>query len=174
MNSTASPRKKSPSSKTRPKKTGAATARRTRVPRTVAATAAASYRRAFGSWRASLPGGLERDTLLMPDAIAESVVQEVEAFLGTTLAEDFADRLAAKAHRLYPRHRHFHKMLNRPGNAGRDNLYAYMRHWTAGWLKRERSALYKKLPWEFGQGRRLPQPAGEVAGAQQMPLSKDS
>lgn len=94
----------------------------------------------------------------MPDAIAESVVQEVEAFLGAMLAADFADRLAAKAHRLYPRHRHFHKILNRPGNSGRDNLYAYMRHWTAGWLKRERSALYKKLPWEFGQGRRLPRP----------------
>ena len=161
MNSMALPRKKSPSSKTRPKKRTPATARRTRVPRTAGTDAAASHRRAFRTWQASLPGGLERDTLLMPDAIAESVVQEVEAFLGTTLADDFAGRLAAKAHRLYPRHRHFHKMLNRPGNSGRDNLYAYMRHWTAGWLKRERSALYKKLPWEFGQGRRLQTPVGD-------------
>jgi hypothetical protein len=31
-----------------------------------------------------------------------------------------------------------------------------IRHWTAGWLKRERSALYIILPWSFGMGRRLP------------------
>jgi len=36
------------------------------------------------------------------------------------------------------------------------NLYVYMRHWTAGWLKRERYALYKQLPWSFGNGQRLP------------------
>jgi hypothetical protein len=47
-------------------------------------------------------------------------------------------------------------MLNRPGNRGRDNLYMYVRHWTCSWLKRERSALYKKLPWEYAQGKKLP------------------
>jgi hypothetical protein len=46
-------------------------------------------------------------------------------------------------------------MLNRPGNRGRDNLYMYMRHWTASWLKRERYALFKRLPWEYALGRRL-------------------
>ncbi|HXT41355.1 MAG TPA: hypothetical protein VN887_15200 [Candidatus Angelobacter sp.] len=38
-------------------------------------------RHEFRAWRASLPTALERDTLLMPDAIAESVVQEAERFL---------------------------------------------------------------------------------------------
>ena len=76
----------------------------------------------------------------MPDAIAESVVTEASRFLNAELPADFAERLAAKAHYLYPRHRHFKQMLNRPGNRGRDNLYVYMRHWTAGWLKRERPA----------------------------------
>ena len=84
------------------------------------------------------------------------MVQEVEWFLKAELPENFAARLAAKAHHLYPRHKHFHKGLNRPGNRGRHNLCVYMRHWTAGWLKRERSALYKKLPWSFGNGQRLP------------------
>jgi hypothetical protein len=32
----------------------------------------------------------------------------------------------------------------------------YVRHWTAAWLKRERYALYKKLPWSFGEGQPLP------------------
>jgi hypothetical protein len=110
----------------------------------------------FRAWRASLPTPLERDTLLMPEAIAESVVAEASRFLDAELPADFAERLAAKAHYLYPRHRHFHKMLNRPGNRGRHNLHVYMRHWTCGWLKRERYALYKRLPWEYAQGRRLP------------------
>lgn len=92
----------------------------------------------------------------MPDAIAESVIQEVERFLNAPLPEDFAARLAAKAEHLYPRHKHFKKMLNRPGHLGRNILYMYMRHWTAGWLKQEHSALYKQLPWAYAQGRALP------------------
>ena len=92
----------------------------------------------------------------MPEAIAESVVQETERFLNADLPANFADRLAAKAHYLYPRHKHFHKVMNQPGNRGRDSLYMFMRHWTAAWLKREGYALYKKLPWSFGLGQRLP------------------
>jgi hypothetical protein len=115
-----------------------------------------SLRREFRVWRASLPTALERDTLLMPDAIAESVVQEAERFLRARLPEGFAARLAAKAFHLYPRHKHFHKTLNRAGNLGRNSLYMYMRHWTAGWLKRERSPLFKKLPRDYAQGRPLP------------------
>ena len=37
-------------------------------------------RQEFRAWRASLPAGLERDTLLVPEWIAESVVQEAETF----------------------------------------------------------------------------------------------
>ena len=103
-----------------------------------------------------LPTALERDTLLTPEWVAECVVQEVERFLRADLPEGFAERLAAKAHHLYPRHKHFHQGLNRPGNRGRENLLMFMRHWTAGWLKRERPALYQKLPWSFGNGQRLP------------------
>ncbi len=103
-----------------------------------------------------LPTQLERDTLLTPEWVAECVVQEVERFLKAELPDNFAERLAAKAHYLYPRHKHFHKGLNRPGWRGRENLLMFMRHWTAGWLKRERSALFKKLPYTFANGQRLP------------------
>lgn len=125
---------------------------------TAATSQATNLRREFRAWRASLPTALERDTLLVPEWVAESVVQEVERFLDAKLRDDFAERLAAKAHYLYPRHAHFQKMLKRPGNRGRDNLYMYMRHWTASWLKRERRALYKRLPWSYAQGQRLPSP----------------
>jgi len=94
--------------------------------------------------------------LLWPKTIAESVVAEASRYLQAELPVDFPARLAAKAYHLYPRHRHFHKMLNRPGNRGRDNLYVYMRHWIAGWLKREQSRLFKRLPWEYALGRPLP------------------
>lgn len=117
--------------------------------------AKAALCREFREWRASLPTQLERDTLLWPEAIADSVVGEVCCCLDTDISGNLAEYLAAKAYYLYPRHRHFHKMLNRAGNRGRDNLYMYMRHWTAGWLKRERYALFKRLPWEYALGRRL-------------------
>lgn len=131
MNSTDSQKKKSNSSKT-------------------------GNRREFRVWRGSLPTALERDTLLWPEVIAESVVAEASRYLRAELPADFAPRLAAKAYHLYPRHRFFHKVLNRPGNRGRDNLYVFMRHWTAGWLKRERYGLFKRLPWEYSLGRALP------------------
>ena len=115
-----------------------------------------SLRREFRAWRASLPTALERDTLLVPEWIAESVVQEAERFLQAPLPDDLVERLAAKAYYLFPRHKHFHKVLNRPGNGGRDTLYMYMRHWNAAWLRRERFPLFKKLPYSYALGRPLP------------------
>jgi hypothetical protein len=117
-----------------------------------------TLRQEFRAWRASLPTALERDTLLVPEWIAESVVREAERYLQADLPANFAERLAAKAYYLYPRHRHFKKTLNLPGNRGRDNLYMFMRHWTAAWLKRGRKALHKRLPWAYSLGRPLPLP----------------
>ena len=94
--------------------------------------------------------------MLVPLWIAETVVSEVERFLNANLPDGFAERLAARAEHIYPRHKHFKAALNRPGNRGRDNLYMFMRHWTAGWLKRDRNPLHKLLPYSFGMGQRLP------------------
>lgn len=116
----------------------------------------ARLRRQAHEFVASLPTAIERDTLLVPEWIAESVVQEVERYLNAELPLNFAERLAAKAYHLYPRHRNFKKMLNRPGNRGRDSLFMFMRHWTAALLKRDRNPLFKKLPWSYALGRPLP------------------
>jgi hypothetical protein len=88
--------------------------------------------------------------------VAEGVVEEVERFLNARLPDGFVERLAARTYYLYERNRHFHQGLNRAGNGGRETLRMFMRHWTAGWLHRARSPLYKKLPWSFANGRRLP------------------
>ncbi len=160
MHSTVSQQRKSPSSKARKTLECGDTSPLSPGAKCRAGTkrchARALHRTEFRAWRASLPTALERDTLLTPEWIAECVVQEVERYLKAELPENFAERLAAKAHYLYPRHRHFHKGLNRPGNRGRENLLMFMLHWTAGWLKRERNPLHKKLPWSFGMGQRLP------------------
>ncbi len=155
MNSTTSRPKKSPSSNARRKPERPVTAlcqRRPRRPRTAEANERATYRREFRAWRKSLPTQLERDTLLWPEVIAETVVREAERFLNADLPAGFAERLADRAYYLYPRNRHFHKALNRPGNSGRDILYVFMRHWTAGWLRRERHPLRKKLPDSYAMG----------------------
>ena len=117
----------------------------------------AALRRESRAWlHAELPTQLERDTMLTPEGVAESVVQEVELFLKAVLPADFAERLAARAYDCYDHSKHFRKGLNRAGNGGRATLYMFMRHWTAAWLRRERSALHKKLPQSFGNGARLP------------------
>jgi hypothetical protein len=152
MNSTDSRKRKSPSSKARRKPERGSVTRSTSV---TAAPHRGALRQEFRAWRASLPTRLERDTLLTPLWVAESVVQEVERFLQADLPPHWARRLATKAHYLYPRHKHFHNGLNRPGWRGLENLRMFMRHWTAGWLKRDRNPLHKKLPYSFGMGRRL-------------------
>ena len=116
-----------------------------------------SIRKEFRAWRASLPAALERDTLLMPDVIAETVVEEAERFLKADLPANYAERLAARAHQPCLSSRQFHQGLNGPGNRGRDSLCMFMRHWTAAWLSRECNPLFKKPPWTFAWGRPLAQ-----------------
>lgn len=99
--------------------------------------------------------------MLTPEWIAESVVQEVESFLNANLPAGFTERLAAKAYYCYDHHRQFHKLLRRAD--GRETLRMFMRHWTAGWLNKARSPLYKKLPRSFGMGQRLPSIANTQA-----------
>ena len=171
----ASPKKKSPSSKARRKSpergcvrstsrstsprrnaSGSSALSRRIAPAAAGRADTAALREESRAWlHTELPTQLERDTALTPEWIAESVVQEVECFLNATVPGNFVERLAAKAYHCYDRNKHFHKVLNRRGNGGRETLFMFMRHWTAAWLKRERSALYKKLPYSFGNGRRL-------------------
>ena len=94
--------------------------------------------------------------MLTPEWIAECVAQEVWRYLNEALPDGYVERLAAKAYYLYPRHEHFRKGLNGRDWRGRETLLMFMRHWTAGWLKREHYAIYKKLPWYFSNGQRLP------------------
>ena len=111
-------------------------------------------------WRWFDPASaVERATDLVPLWVAESVVQEAAAWLRAELPETWAAALAAKAERSFAGHRQFHRLIcahGAQGNAGRDQLYKFMRHWLASRLARERPALYRRLPAAYALGRALP------------------
>jgi hypothetical protein len=117
-------------------------------------------RRAEADWwpafRETLRPGLERDTELMPWLIAETVCDEVSRFLDEPLPDRYAGWLDAKAERCYANNSHFRKLMRGQGNAPRDRLLAYMRHWLAAFLDLERPDLYQCLPEGFNLGHRLP------------------
>jgi hypothetical protein len=92
----------------------------------------------------------------MPWLIADTVCGEVACFLGVEIPARYSDWLDAKAARCYARHDHFRKLMSGRGNAPRDWLYAFMRHWLAALLDLERPDLYQCLPEDFNLGHRLP------------------
>ena len=92
----------------------------------------------------------------MPWLIAETVCAEVSHFLDVELPDRYAEWLDAKAERCYSGRRHFYKLMQAGGNAARDRLYLFMRHWLTSFLHLERPDLFQCLPVSFGNGRRLP------------------
>ena len=73
-------------------------------------------------------------------------------------------------------HDHFRKLMRGRGNAPRDWLYAFMRHWLAALLDLERPDLYQCLPEDFNLGHRLPpgrHPPGDDHGRPQTDGCRD-
>ncbi len=113
------------------------------------------------SWRLcvnALRPGLERDTELMPWLTADTVCGEVARFLDVAIPARYSDWLEAKAERCYARHPHFRKLMRGRGNAPRDWLRVFMRHWLAALLGTERPDLYECLPDTYALGHPLPPP----------------
>ena len=99
---------------------------------------------------------LETDTPIVALAIARQVVEEASLFLSVPLPSRYAAGLAHRARRVFA-----HSALYRPrfaaaGDAGRDRLYVFMRHWLAARLHAERPALYARLPAGFSSGEPAP------------------
>ena len=92
----------------------------------------------------------------MPWLIAESVCAEVSGFLGLDLPARYAVWIEARAEVSYARFDHFRKLMRGRGNASREWLRVYMRHWLAGLLGVERPDLYECLPESFAVGHPLP------------------
>jgi hypothetical protein len=115
-------------------------------------------RRLTTAVRDTLRPGLERDTTLMPWLIAETVCGEVARFLDVEIPSRYADWIEARAELAYANNRHFRKLMRGRGNAPRDWLYVFMRHWISGLLGEERPDLYECLPDTYALGHPLPPP----------------
>jgi hypothetical protein len=84
------------------------------------------------------------DTGIMPDMVAESVVEKAAVLLDAGFSERdvgyYAGRLVEQAETLYLNNPDFRKKIRSErdgGNAGRDSLYAFMQHWLSARLLKE-------------------------------------
>jgi hypothetical protein len=122
--------------------------------------------RSSGSSLASFPSvkdserpGISRDTAIMPWIVADKICEEAANYLHSPVPLRYKEHLDAKAERCYARHRQFRKLIRARGNAGRDSLYSFMRHWLYALLHKNHPDLARRLPESFAVGRPLPLPS---------------
>ena len=99
---------------------------------------------------------IEEDTPIVPRAVAETVWEEARVYLQTELPRAWRRRLAIRADRVYRRNAHFRDLMGRSGDAGRDWLWAFTRHWLAALLRKHHPELHRRLPAEYNVGASLP------------------
>ena len=102
------------------------------------------------------PATVERDTPLVPRAVAEAVWEEAGVWLGEPLPRRWIAELTARANTVYSRNGQFRRLLRRRGDEGRDWLWAFTRHWLAALLWKHRRELYARLPETYSVGHPLP------------------
>lgn len=122
-------------------------------------------------------GTIESDTPILPYVVATTVLEEARGYLSEKGKDDLAAKLyrherkiatqlAARAEEVYAANERFRKSIlseANGGNAGRDQLYVWMRHWLAAYLKENEPAAYAVLPKDFGNG--VPAPGSDKPGA---------
>ena len=145
-------RKKSPSSKGRLKRHRANPARQSVLTRDGTPPVTRREAERLAKMGISLRPGIERDTLLVPLWVAETVVAEAEYYIGEVFPDCYAQWLAEKADVCYAGNFRFRRRIRGQGNAGRGWLRVFMRHWLAAILKRERPDLFVYFPpgWTLG------------------------
>jgi len=99
---------------------------------------------------------IERDTPVIPTAVAQAVWQEACAWLGVELPREWIRRLAVRADVIYSHNPRFRRKIRNSGNTGRDWLWMFTRHWLAAMIRRRDYALYTRLPDSYSVGCELP------------------
>ncbi len=97
-------------------------------------------------------------TPIVPAAVARAIWSEAVVWLGEELPRDWVVWLVAKADTVFSRNPGFRRRLRLQGNAGRDWLWAFMRHWLAALIWKHRRELYDRLPASYSVGEPLPAP----------------
>ena len=84
---------------------------------------------------------IEADTSILVDVVAESVCDEASRLLDKPLDDErLIGYLVEHAETIYANNPNFRKNIRSEanhGNAGRDYLYSYMRHWLASKLSKQ-------------------------------------
>ena len=101
---------------------------------------------------------IEDETPIIPRAVAKSVCEEASVWLGEPLPCAWVAELAESANVVYQHNAGFRRLLRSSGNAGRDWLWAFMRHWLCSLLASRRPDLCRQLPASYAIGRDLPPP----------------
>jgi hypothetical protein len=99
---------------------------------------------------------IERDTPVIPAAVAGAVWQEACAWLGEELPREWIRRLAVRADVIYFHNPRFRRKIRGSGNTGRDWLWIFTRHWLAAMIRKRDYALYVRLPSSYSAGCDLP------------------
>jgi len=112
-----------------------------------------------GGWpRWTEPPRIAHDTPIIPQAVAVCVWEEACQWLGEELPREWMIRLSEYAEAVYASNACIRRKLRGPGNGGRDWLWAFVRHWLAALIGRQRPELYARLPASFSMGAPLPSP----------------
>lgn len=110
-----------------------------------------------GGWpRWPGPARIEHDTPIVAHAVASGVWEEAGVWLGEELPRAWRVRLVERAEALYASNARVRRKLRGPGDAGRDWLWTFMRHWLAALIWRQRPDLHRRLPASFNVGHPLP------------------
>ncbi len=102
--------------------------------------------------------GIANDTPIIPEVMARTVKEELSTFLRleTDELQGSESALVERAEGCYRLNEHVRRCIRRKGNKGRDYLFAFMRHWLAGWVLDNRPLLFPKIPSEYCNGDNLP------------------
>jgi hypothetical protein len=101
---------------------------------------------------------IQRETGVVPSAVARAVCEEAGRSLGLPLPIEWIAELAEHAEVVYQHDPRFRRLLRRPVNAGRDWLQAFTLHWLYALLASRRPDLLFRFPPSYAIGRTLPLP----------------
>ncbi|MBI4662937.1 MAG: hypothetical protein HY735_29360 [Verrucomicrobia bacterium] len=117
------------------------------------------------------PPQIETDTPIVPRAVAEAVWDEASVWLGEPLPRRWRRELIEQANTVYASNARFRRTLRRNGDAGRDWLWAFMRHWLSALIRRHRPQVHPLLPQAYNLGHPLPsKPTAREKTGQRRPV----
>jgi hypothetical protein len=99
---------------------------------------------------------IQNDTPIVPRAVADAVWREASVYLKAELPQAWVRRITIRANLVYQRNARFRALLRKNGDAGRDWLWAFTRHWLAALLRKHQPALHAQLPESYNVGEELP------------------